>query len=59
MKPLELRQLKRTPLSQHGIAPRIRVKYIGMNRIDNSRAAHCHIDEQEREQRDTKLHIGK
>jgi len=59
MKPLELRQLKRTPLSQHGVAPRIRVKYIGMNRVDNSGASHCHIDEQECEQGDSKLDIGK
>jgi len=35
------------------------VKNIGMNRIDNSSAAHRHIDEQEREQRDSKLDIGK
>ena len=59
MKPFELRQLKRTPLSQHGVGPCVGVEYVGMNWVDNSRAAHCHINEQEREQRDSKLHIGK
>ena len=59
MKPFELRQLKRTPLSQHGMSPSVRVEYVGMNWVDNSCAAYRHIDEQESEQRDSKLDIGK
>ena len=59
MKPFELRQLKWTPLSQHGVSPRVGVEYVGMNWVDNSCAAYRHIDEQEREQRDSKLDIGK